>query len=68
MRKLPQDFAFPLGLGSKRNQNANSNHQNGGIVQNSANNDKITNVLPAPNQFTDGGRRSPSQDLDTIIL
>lgn len=64
MRKMPQDFAFPLGLGSKRSQS----HFNGDAVQNNnVNNSRVNNVLPAPNAASDG-RRSPSQELDTINL
>lgn len=69
MRKLPQDLAFPLGLGSKRSQN----HFNGDVVQNNNANNRVNNVLPVPNAAATAaigtnGRRSPSQDLDTINL
>lgn len=63
MRKLPQDFAFPLGLGSKRHQ------QNGDVLPNHvpSNQNHITTVTPAPNSISDDPR-APYQDLDTINL
>lgn len=39
MRKLPQDFAFPLGMGSKRQQPNHKNMPNGdGLIHNNHNN------------------------------
>lgn len=65
MRKLPQDFAFPLGLGSKRHQN----YANGDISQNNGGH-HITNVTPAPpvGPHSNDTRRLSYQDLDTINL
>lgn len=64
MRKLPQDFAFPLGLGTKRYQQQNGD----GPLPNSVNN-HISNNEDDPNlsQNSAENRRS-SQDLDTINL
>lgn len=56
MRKLPQDFAFPLGLGTKRYQQQNGD----GPLPNSVNNDSHSNRSEE--------NRRPSQDLDTINL
>lgn len=54
MRKLPQDFAFPLGLGSKKHQD----HFNG-----------VTKVLPTVSSAgSDLSPRAPLTDLDTINL
>lgn len=67
MRKLPQDFAFPLGLGSKRHQS----YQNGDVPQANGGT-HITNVTPAPptpdGPHSNDARRSSYQDLDTINL
>lgn len=62
MRKLPQDFAFPLGLGTKRYQ------QNGdGPLPNSVNNH--INAGDDPNSERNSAeKRRTSQDLDTINL
>lgn len=65
MRKLPQDFAFPLGLGTKRYQQQNGD----GPLPNSVNN-HISNIgdePPTSSQNSAENRRS-SQDLDTINL
>lgn len=65
MRKLPQDFAFPLGLGTKRYQQQNGD----GPLPNSVNNhisDKDGDEA-ASNPDSANKRRS-SQDLDTINL
>lgn len=64
MRKLPQDFAFPLGLGTKRYQQQNGD----GPLPNSVNN-HISNTEdePSSSQNSAENRRS-SQDLDTINL
>lgn len=64
MRKLPQDFAFPLGLGTKRYQQQNGD----GPLPNSVNN-HISNTVdePTSSQNSAENRRS-SQDLDTINL
>jgi phospholipid-translocating ATPase len=59
MRKLPQDFAFPLGLGSKKQISldppANKTQHN-------------TNILPGSSNSDDLSPRAPCQDLDTINL
>jgi hypothetical protein len=60
MRKLPQDFAFPLGLGTKKQQALEHPTTNG--------------VLKANNKVLPGGSnkelnsRAPLSDLDTINL
>jgi hypothetical protein len=59
MRKLPQDFAFPLGLGTKKQHALEHPTANG--------------VLKANNKITPGGSnkdspRAPISDLDTINL
>lgn len=63
MRKLPQDFAFPLGLGSKKHNATNhtgdshkSNHSTTTTIPGSSSNDG------------DSSPRAPCQDLDTINL
>ena len=76
MCKLPQEFAFPLGLGSKKVQSSGAthdaktnNHNNNNhspTDENSLNNDALHN-----NSETniDGlSPRAPCQDLDTINL
>lgn len=55
MRKLPQDFAFPLGLGSKKN---NAAHGPGDAQTKAA----------AGSSSGDTSPRAPCQDLDTINL
>lgn len=61
MRKLPQDFAFPLGLGTKRYQQQNGD----GPLPNSVNN----HTGDDPNsERNSADNRRPSQDLDTINL
>lgn len=66
MRKLPQDFAFPLGLGSNKKQNSfETAHGNGnGVI-------KVSNrILPgSSNSSSDMSPRAPlAFDLDTINL
>jgi hypothetical protein len=60
MRKLPQDFAFPLGLGSKKQTSLeaenNTNTANG-----------KAKVIPTSSN-SDLSPRAPYQDLDTINL
>lgn len=61
MRKLPQDFAFPLGLGTKRYQQQNGD----GPLPNSVNNHI--------NMGDDSCQQSPvkrrrSQDIDSFKL
>lgn len=75
MRKLPQDFAFPLGLGSKNKQH---NSTTGTTANNTSDKDKdnkaqhqnnnITNILPGSSNGDASPRRAPCQDLDTINL
>uniref|UniRef100_A0A1I8PSV1 Phospholipid-transporting ATPase n=1 Tax=Stomoxys calcitrans TaxID=35570 RepID=A0A1I8PSV1_STOCA len=80
MRKLPQEFAFPLGLGSKKVQSsgdANKTNNNNSVRDNknaadmdetttSALNDALTNQ---EHNSSDGiSPRAPCQDLDTINL
>lgn len=63
MRKLPQDFAFPLGLGTKRYQ------QNGdGPLPNSVNNHINANEDDGDSNRNSADNRRSSQDLDTINL
>lgn len=61
MRKLPQDLAFPLGMGSKRQQpNHNKNVPNGdGLIHNNHNNyhkqlSNTTIETAPPNTVPDG--------------
>lgn len=56
MGKLPQDFAFPLGLGTKRYQQQNGD----GPLPNS--------IDATSNQSRSAENRRPSHDLDTINL
>lgn len=64
MRKLPQEFAFPLGLGTKRYQQQNGD----GPLPNSVNN-HITNLSDGQASNPDSAtRRRSSQELDTINL
>lgn len=64
MRKLPQDFAFPLGLGTaKRYQEQNGD----GPLPNSVNNH--INPGEETNSNTNSAEnRRPSQEIDTINL
>ncbi|XP_055690587.1 phospholipid-transporting ATPase ID isoform X4 [Lutzomyia longipalpis] len=66
MRKLPQDFAFPLGLGSSKKQHS-INHQDS---LNHTNNHKHPQQvhLPGSSNGGDASPRAPCQDLDTINL
>lgn len=67
MRKLPQDFAFPLGLGSKNKQhNTTTGTTDKDKAQHQNNN--ITNILPGSSNGDASPRRAPCQDLDTINL
>ncbi|XP_050086048.1 phospholipid-transporting ATPase ID isoform X3 [Anopheles aquasalis] len=45
MRKLPQDFAFPLGLGSKKQHSTESTKNNNNIVSNSNTNNNVNNTI-----------------------
>lgn len=61
MRKLPQDFAFPLGLGSKKQQLE--------VAPNNSTNTPNGNVKTNPSSSnSDLSPRAPYQDLDTINL
>lgn len=62
MRKLPQDFAFPLGLGSKKHNS--TNHTGDSHKSNLS-----TSTMPAgSSNDDDSSPRAPCQDLDTINL
>ncbi len=64
MRKLPQDFAFPLGLGSKKH-NATTNHTGDSHKSNHS----TSSTMPAGSSNDgDSSPRAPCQDLDTINL
>lgn len=63
MRKLPQDFAFPLGRGTKRYQQQNGD----GPLPNSVNNHLNASEGGDSNRNSAENRRT-SQDLDTINL
>lgn len=63
MQKLPQDFAFPLGLGTKKH-NAISNNDSKLKSQNHNTN----STLPGSSNGEDLSPRAPYQDLDTINL
>lgn len=80
MRKLPQDFAFPLGLGGKKQHSFESQsgkdvrNQSSAIVTTLNNNHHISNSndisttdLPGSSN-SDSSPRAPYQDLDTINL
>lgn len=56
-RKLPQDFAFPLGLGSKKQQSVET-----------ATPKMIVKLPVSSSNSTESPRRAPYQDLDTINL
>lgn len=58
MRKLPQDFAFPLGLGSKKH---NTSNHDGHKTNHSS------STMPGSSNG-DTSPRAPCQDLDTINL
>lgn len=64
MRKLPQDFAFPLGLGTKRYQQQNGD----GPLPNSVNNHIVTLSDGQPSNPESAEQRRPSQEIDTINL
>lgn len=79
MRKLPQEFAFPLGLGSKKvqssgatqdaktnNNNSTRDNKNSSFDDNSLNNDALTNTTES--HIEGLSPRAPCQDLDTINL
>ncbi|XP_046801568.1 phospholipid-transporting ATPase ID isoform X4 [Lucilia cuprina] len=80
MRKLPQEFAFPLGLGSKKvqssgatqdaktnnNNSTRDNNKNSSMDDNSLNNDALTNNTDT--NIEGLSPRAPCQDLDTINL
>lgn len=83
MRKLPQEFAFPLGLGSKKVQSSGAVHEahktnNNNSVRDNNNTDQDeTTTTSASNDdaltnrdlSNDGiSPRAPCQDLDTINL
>lgn len=62
MRKLPQDFAFPLGLGSKKHNS--TNHSSDSYKTNHS-----TTTMPGSSSNDgDSSPRAPCQDLDTINL
>lgn len=62
MRKLPQDFAFPLGLGSKKHNASHTAPPDGnGKTQHSS------STVPGSSNG-DASPRAPYQDLDTINL
>lgn len=79
MRKLPQEFAFPLGLGSKKvqssgatqdaktnNNNSTRDNNHSSMDDNSLNNDALhTN---SETNIEGLSPRAPCQDLDTINL
>ncbi|XP_059621420.1 phospholipid-transporting ATPase ID isoform X2 [Phlebotomus argentipes] len=67
MRKLPQDFAFPLGLGSSRKQHA-INHQDSVNHNNHSKQQQQHVNLPGSSNGGDASPRAPCQDLDTINL
>lgn len=79
MRKLPQDFAFPLGLGGKKqhsveSQNDKDTRNQSAVVTTLNNNHHISNSndisttdLPGSSN-SDSSPRAPYQDLDTINL
>lgn len=61
MRKLPQDFAFPLGLGSKKQHSLEHPTTNGVL--------KVSNkIIPGSSNKDLNNPRAPLSDLDTINL
>lgn len=60
MRKLPQDFAFPLGIGTKK-QSVETPTTNG-VIKTTGN-----KILPVATN-NDLSPRAPLSDLDTINL
>lgn len=62
MRKLPQDFAFPLGLGSKRQLSTDGQTSSNKLTVNN----NTAAVAPSPDDGVN--TRAPYQDLDTINL
>ncbi|XP_055843321.1 probable phospholipid-transporting ATPase IM [Episyrphus balteatus] len=62
MRKLPQEFAFPLGLGTKRQTSSTDNDE----PKHSTN--TSPNSSTTPYKSDDVSPRAPCQDLDTINL
>lgn len=65
MRKNPQDYAFPLGLGSKR-QNSSSDPGQSSVNNRSMVNNNIAAVAPSPDDVVHSRAQNP--DLDTINL
>lgn len=65
MRKLPQDFAFPLGLGSKNKHSISTNND---TLTKSHTISHNNNNLPGSSNGGDTSPRAPCQDLDTINL
>lgn len=61
MRKLPQDMAFPLGLGSKASRDDNKHSK--AMVQKSNDSDE-----KGKENGKDSNWIAPVQDLDTINL
>lgn len=79
MRKLPQEFAFPLGLGSKKvqgtgstqdtrtnNNNSMRDNKNSSQEDNSIHNDALNHNTET--NIEGLSPRAPCQDLDTINL
>lgn len=60
MRKLPQDFAFPLGLGTKKQHSLEHPTTNGVL--------KVSNKILPGSSSSDLSPRAPLSDLDTINL
>lgn len=60
MRKLPQDFAFPLGLGTKKQHSVEHPTPNGVI--------KVSSKILPGSSNSDLSPRAPLSDLDTINL
>lgn len=65
MRKLPQDLAFPLGLGSKGSKDDNKSKSGG---QKSFDNDDKDKDQGGQNGNKEQQPTVPVQDLDTINL
>lgn len=69
MRKLPQDFAFPLGLGSKKHT---ATHAISDLAAADPKQKQAATNGPGPSGSGVGGGgnspRAPCQDLDTINL
>lgn len=66
MRRLPQEFAFPLGLGGKKQQSFEAENERTTNGHRPQRPNSIT-LLPGSSN-SESSPRAPYQDLDTINL